>query len=65
MSPTEIVNRQSELEERRLGMRTLDPVEIARHFTRAAELRALIAKEHLKVVPDASGTKGACPPDAQ
>ena len=42
MSPTETLHRQIELEERRLGMRTLDPAEIALHFGRAAELRALI-----------------------
>ena len=62
MSPAEILNRQYELEERRLGMRSLDPAEIARHFGKAAELRALIATERLHLVSDASGTKGACPP---
>lgn len=62
MSPTETLNRQCELEERRLGMQSLDPVEIARHFGRAAELRALIAKERLRLVYSANGTKGACPP---
>jgi hypothetical protein len=65
MSPTTILNRQSELEERRLGMRTLDPVEIARHFTRAAQLRALIERESPKLVPAISGTKGACRPQRQ
>jgi len=65
MSSTETLNRQSELEQRRLGMRTLDPVQIAHHFTRAAELRALIARERLQLVTGASGTKGACPPRSQ
>jgi hypothetical protein len=65
MSPNELLNRQRELEERRLGMRSLDAVEIARHFTRAAELRTLIAKERVKLVPGASGTKGARPPGTQ
>lgn len=62
MSPTDILNRQDELEERRLGMRSLDPVEIARHFKRAAELRTLIAKDQLRLVCSTNGTKGACPP---
>jgi hypothetical protein len=62
VSPAEILNRQIELEERRLGMRTLDPVEIARHFGKAAELRALIARERLQLVAGASGTKGSRPP---
>lgn len=62
MSPAELLNRQWELEERRLGMRSLDPTEIARHFGRAAELRALIARDQLRIVCDANGTKGACPP---
>ena len=65
MSPIETLNRQSELEERRLGMRTLDPAEIALHFGRAAELRALIARESMQLVPGATVTKGACPPDAR
>ena len=65
MSPTETLNRQNELEERRLGMRSLDPTEIALHFGRAAELRALIARERMQLVPGATGTKGACPPEAR
>ena len=65
MSPAETLNRQSELEERRLGMRTLDPGQIAHHFTRAAELRGLIARERMQLVAGASGTKGACPPHSQ
>lgn len=62
MSPTESLNRQCELEERRLGMRSLDPIEIARHFDRAAELRTLIAKDQPRIVGGAGGTKGARPP---
>ena len=62
MSPAEKQNRQCELEERRLGMRSLDPVAIARHFGKAAELRALIAAERLQLVSGASGTKGSCSP---
>ena len=65
MSPAETLNRQFELEERRLGMRSLDPVEIARHFGRAEELRALIAKEKLRIVSGARGTKGSCPSKPQ
>jgi hypothetical protein len=65
MSPAETLDRHNELEERRLGMRTLDPVEIALHFGRAAELRARIARERLRLVPEATGTKGACSPEAQ
>lgn len=61
MSPTEMLHRQSELEERRLGMRTLDPAEITRHFGRAAELRALIATERPQLVVGPTGTKGAYP----
>lgn len=64
MSPTQTLHRQIELEERRLGMRTLDPAEIALHFGRAAELRALIARERMQLVPGATGTKGACSPEA-
>lgn len=62
MSPAETQNRQCELEERRLGMRSLDPAEIARHFGKAAELRALIARERVHLATGASGTKGSCPP---
>ncbi|GAO39244.1 hypothetical protein SCH01S_28_01050 [Sphingomonas changbaiensis NBRC 104936] len=61
MTSTETLNRQRELEERRLGMRSLDPTEIARHFGRAAELRALIARERLRLVSSATGTKGSSP----
>jgi hypothetical protein len=61
MNPTETLNRQHELEERRLGMRSSDPADIARHFGKAAELRVLIAKERLRLVHGASGTKGSSP----
>lgn len=65
MSPTEIMNRQCELQERRLGMRSLDPAVIARHFANAAELRLRIAKDRLRLAPGPSGTKGARPPEPQ
>lgn len=59
LSPAELRMRQCELEERRLGMRSLDPGEIARHFGKAAELRALIAEGRVRIVSGASGTKGS------
>lgn len=61
MMPDEKLYRQWELEERRLGMRSLDPADIARHFDRAAELRAMIAGERPRLVFGLSGTKGASP----
>lgn len=63
MSPSQIsLHRQHELEERRLGMRSLDPETISRHFGKAAEIRDLIDKnERLRAVPNAVGTKGSHP----
>lgn len=65
MNPNEIHNRQCELEERRLGMRSTDPVVIAHHFGKAAELRALIAAERLQFVSGTIGTSGCRPPRPQ
>ena len=59
-----ILMRKQELEQRQLGMRSLDPAKIAWHFGRAAELRALIDKASVRLVHGACGTKGACPPHA-
>lgn len=55
--PSAESHRQMELLQRKLGMRSLNPVQIARHFAQAAEHRRL-AQPSL-VLLDASGTKGA------
>lgn len=61
MNPLNLDLQQRELEERRLGMRSNDPAEIARHFGRAAELRALAAEQRVHLVSGATGTKGSHP----
>lgn len=58
-SPELLINRQHELEARKLGMRSLDPAEIARQFDIASVHRELIKKERLRVVGGPAGTKGA------
>lgn len=62
MSPADKSDRQCELEECRLGMRSSDPAAIAYHFGRAAVFRELIAAKRPQLVSGVSGTKGSCPP---